>query len=303
MERGRFRIGMSMIGSFMHTSHEVEPIQREPGLPAELQPTEHVLDSGLLEWDLDAQLGVHRRFAFELMLPIRVTMIDASFRLGDSELIDFQSIHHRDETIAGLGDMVVGGRTAVVLPEDVKRWTLVLRAGASLPTGRTEPNPFALALRGEDHQHTFFGSGTVDPFVGFDTNVAFEKWNLVAWSAAKIPVYRNRHGYRASRVLVGGIGARADFGLEKWSFLLQPEVYFETPASWGTAPARNSGRVSLLATGGVFFSPTPKWQLHLQAKVPYQTWSQNGELRWPFVGVLGFSYVFDVGRRANRPVE
>jgi hypothetical protein len=287
-----------MLGSYINASHSVEPDQYEPGLPDAEQPRKHVVDIGMLEWDLDAQLGVHRRFAFEILLPIRTTIIRASFldQVGNA-IPGFESIHHRDEAIAGVGDLVIGGRTGLVLPTDVPRWTLALRTGLSFPTGKTEPDPFALGEAGEEHQHMFFGSGTFDPVVGLDTNLAFDKWALVGWTMAKLPLYQNKFGYQGSKVVVGGIGAQSGFGLKRWSFLLQPEVYFETPATWSGADARNSGRTSLIATAGVFAMPGKGWQIHLLAKVPYYTWAQGGQLRWPFVAMLGFSYVFDVVKR------
>jgi hypothetical protein len=265
------------------------------------QPAHHTLDIGLLEWDLDAQLGLHKRFAFELLLPIRATIIDATFEDAMGvEQPGFSSIHHRDETIAGIGDLTLGGRIGLVLPDNVPRWTLALRVGASLPTGNLEPDPFELGRHGQAHQHMFFGDGTVNPVFGFDTNVAFDKWSLVGWSLARTPFYANRHGYRGSTIVIGGIGAQSGFGLERWTFLLQPELYFETPALWNGTPARNSGRTSLLATAGVFARPAEGWQVHLLLKVPYMTWAKGGQLSWPLVAMLGFTYTFGLGESARR---
>lgn len=285
-----------MLGSYIHASHSVEPTQREPGVPLERQPAEHVLDIGMLEWDLDVQAGLHRRFAFELMLPIRATLIDATFNdAAGRELAGAQSIHHRDEVISGVGDLVIAGRTGVVLPTDVPRWTLALRTGVSLPTGNIEPDPFVLGEHGRRHQHMFFGTGTVDPVLGFDTNLALDRWSLVGWAVMRTSLYANQYGYRGSTNAVAGLGAQSGFGLERWSFLLQPEIFFETPAKWGDTAARNSGRTSLIATAGLFALPAPGWQIHLLAKVPYHTWSKGGQLRWPFLAMLGFSYTFDLG--------
>ena len=171
------RLGFTMLGSYIDASHSVEPEQFEPDVSDARQPRQHTLDIAMLQWDLDAQFGVHRRFAFEILLPIRMTILRASFQDQDGrDIPSFQSIHHRDETIAGLGDLSLAARTGLVLPTDVSRWTLALRTGASFPTGTTEPDPFALGEAGEAHQHMFFGSGTVDPVLGLDTNLAFAKW-------------------------------------------------------------------------------------------------------------------------------
>jgi hypothetical protein len=252
----------------------------------------------VMEWDLDAQIGLHRRFAFEAFLPIRANVIRADFDDANGRRLpsDLESIHHRDETIAGVGDLLLGARIGLVRPENVRRWILDLRLGLSQPTGKTEPNPFTLGAQGLEHQHMFFGSGTFDPLVGLETQAIFQKWRLVGWAQARVPLYANRHGYRDSRTFVAGLGAQTGFGLERWGFLLQPEVYVETPALWEGRPARNSGRVSLLGAGGVFVSVTERWLVHALVKVPVFTRAHGGQLRWPAVGILGFSYTFDLRR-------
>lgn len=295
MEKGRFRIGLAMTGSGIRAEHSVDPDQFEPGVPETDQPRYHEVRVGLLQWDLDAQFGVHRRFAFELSLPIRVNTIDATFFDINRELIpDFDSIHHRDETIAGLGDMTLGGRVGVVLPQDVPRWTFALRAGVSLPTGNTEANPFERGDMGLRHQHMFFGSGVVQPLLGFDTNVAFDRWTLLGWGLGRVAPYESRRGYRPSTIASGGVGVQSTFGLQRWAFMVAPEVYFETPARWDGSAARNSGRTSLIATAGAFVTVGKAWQLYALAKVPYYSWTQGGQLRWPLVGVVGVNFWFDV---------
>ncbi|MBL4685281.1 MAG: hypothetical protein JKY37_11875 [Nannocystaceae bacterium] len=300
MDKGRIRVGLSMIGSFIRASHTVDPGQQEPGVAAQRQPAEHELSIGAMEWSLDAQVGLHERFAIEILLPIRATIIDATFNdaAGD-ELEGFQSIHHRDETISGVGDLVLSGRIALVLPKNVPRWTLFVRAGMSQPTGGIEPDPFIEGEGGHRHQHMFFGSGTYDPVLGLDTNVAFDRWSLVAWTTTRAALYANRFGYRGSTVVAGGAGAQSRFGLKRWAFLVQPEVYFETPAVWSGAEAKNSGRLSLIATAGVFATPAEGWQLYALAKIPYYTATRGGQLRWPVVGVLGFARWFDLGGHAH----
>ncbi len=297
MDQGRFRVGLGMVGSYLKVTHDVDPGQEEPGLSPGEQPGTHGLELGMLEWAVDVQAGVHKRFAFELQLPVRATIIRASFKDRDGDdLPGFDSIHHRDETISGVGDVALGTRIGLVLPENVPGWVLALRLGASLPTGRIEPNPFQQKT---DHQHMFFGSGTIDPIVGLDTSYMFQRWGLAGWTVARLPLVSNREGFQSGKVVVGGVGVHSSFGLQKWSFLLQPEVFFQTPGQWGDTAARSSGRTSLLATAGFFFVPRPAWQIHLLAKVPYFNQVTDGTLVWPFVAALGFSYTFDAKPHAH----
>jgi hypothetical protein len=283
-----------MTGTYLRAGHDVEPSQQEPDLPTDQQVARHDLKIGLLQWDFNARIGMHERFAAEIFLPVRVNFIDAEFEdTNGQRLPDYESIHHRDETIAGVGDLVLGGRIGLVRPQDVPRWNLDLRLGVSQPTGRIEPDPFVLGEAGHEHQHMFFGTGTFDPQVGVETQVTFDKWRLVGWTASRYPLYENRYGYRASRFIAAGVGANTGFGLKRTSFLLQPEIFYETPARWSGVAARNSGRVSLLAAGGVFFAPVDRLYLHAIVKVPYFTKSQGGQLRWPVVGVVGFTVSFD----------
>jgi len=284
-----------MLGSFVGVSHLVDPGQEEPQLPDELQPREHELKIAALQWNLQSTIGLHRRFGFEITLPIRTTVIRARFNdESGAEIDNVESIHHRNETLAGVGDLTLGGRVVAVLPDDVDGWTLALRGALSLPTGNIEADPFVLGEDGQVHQHMFFGSGTFDPMVGLDTRYAFDKWSLVGWGSMQLRLYENSQGYRGSSVVGGGFGAQSAFGLERWAFMLQPEVYFETAARWAGEAARNSGRTSLLGTVGVFAFPAPQWQINALAKIPAYTWSQGGQVRWPVVGLLGFTFTFDI---------
>ena len=162
--------------------------------------------------------------------------------------------------------------------------------------GHIERNPFALGREGRRHQHMFFGSGTFDPIAGLETQIMLDRWGLVGWGQARVPVTRNRYQYRASRIVAAGVGARSGFGLQRGGFLVQQEVFAESPALWESEPALNSGRVSLLATVGTFVTPRPAWQLHALVKVPYYTKAQGGQLRWPFIALVGVTYTFALGQ-------
>lgn len=287
-----------MVVSYLYTEHAVSPDAPEPGAPADLQPREHTLATTLLGWDFELQIGFSRRFAFEALVPVRVSVINAGFRDASGNPLPLAtSIHHRDETLVGFGDVVLGGRIGIVLPEQVPTWHLDLRLGWTVPTGHTEADPFARGDRGLSHQHNFFGSGTVDPIVGLESNVIRPKLAVTTWSTARVPAYRNHFGYRHSRSVAGGVGVLTRFGLRRWTFLAQPEVFFETPARWPGREAPNSGRLSLIATAGVFARPHPTVQLHTLIKVPYYTKAVGGALRWPIIAIVGATVAFDLRPR------
>ncbi|MCA9672843.1 MAG: hypothetical protein KC503_44930 [Myxococcales bacterium] len=281
--------------TFLHAEHDVDHDQFEPGIPDDGQARRHVLDFLLMDWNVSALYGFHRRFGVELSVPIRINVARAAFEdAGGTELPGFRSIHHREETLFGIGDVSAGVRVGVVRPTGPRGWYLDLRAGVSFPTGGTEHNPFELGRQGKDHQHIFFGTGTFVPVLGFETSYAFQRFQLIGWGTAQLSLYSNSRDYRASTRINAGVGAQSGFGLKTWRFLLQPEVFHETPAKWGNEDARNSGRTDLIITGGAFFRPTPSWQLFAMVKVPVYRHTVGGQLNLPVVGLLGFNFVVDV---------
>ncbi len=185
----------------------------------------------------------------ELDVPVRLvsTRVDY-FLIGDAkhatpyEPLD-EGVHHRDEVLVGLADLQARVRAA----GRVGRWWLTGRAGITLPTGRTEPDPFALGDEGIRHQHIQFGSGTVDPVAAFDAtrSSARMEWSLYAQGQASL--YENRHGFQGPyRALVGALGG--------WKpsppllLSLGVEGAFEGPERWqGVARSDGSlGRQELL---------------------------------------------------------
>lgn len=300
MAAGRVRIGAAMVGSFAHTEHAVAPDEPEPGVPASEQPTRHLVDLGLLEWQFDAQLGFSRRFAVEAFLPVRVAIVRAGFERDGVALPAARSIHHRDETMAGIGDLVLTGRVGVITPQDVRRLTVDLRLGSTMPTGGIERDPFALGRGGHRHQHVFFGSGTIDPVLGLEGTWLARRLGVTAWSLGRVAAYRNRFGYHPPSTVAAGVGVHSGLGLRRWRFLVQPEVFHESRARWGSDYAVNTGRTSLLATAGVFLRASRGVQAHAIVKVPYLNLTRGGQYRWPIVAMLGFSWTVDLAPRLDR---
>lgn len=277
--------------TFIEAGHEVEKAQWEPGIADSLQANRHDLDILLSQTTLNVSYGVHRRVSLDARIPFRVTKIEATFsRLDGSELPGFESIHHRDETLSGLADPVLGANYSVLNPGDWGPGSLSIRTGVSLPLGGTESDPFVLGKDGVTHQHMFFGTGTFVPVLGLTWNVPFSKWNLGGWTEVQLALYSNDKGYTPPTLYQGGIGAQTSFGLEDWWFRLEPQVMVETPAQWETGQAENSGRMAILGSGAFGCALGEGFGIGVDMIGTIASLTEGDQIDIPLVGSLTLSY-------------
>ena len=153
-----------------------------------------------------AEVGLGRGFAAEVQLPVRLVATTIQYSTPDGQPytpLD-TGVHHRDETLAGIGDPLLLGRWGTTVAGAV----MSLRAGASLPLGVTRPNPFTLGDMGMRHQHIQFGTGTFDPLLGFDAAKQFVPLQVVAYGQAQASLYENKYGFRAGARFLGGAQVR-----------------------------------------------------------------------------------------------
>lgn len=211
-----------------------------------VQPA-HLHDQRIYPGELRAvgEIGVTNALGFELHVPTRVVATTIQYATPDGAPytpLD-PDVHHRNETLAGLGDPWLLGRWN----RTVAGLLVTARAGVSLPLGRTEPNPFTLGDRGLRHQHIQLGSGTFDPLVGLDIAWPTGKVQLTGYGLAQAPLYENRHRFRAGTRLVGGLQAgRRLFRSMTGGLLL--EVVHEGAEKWGGRIQQdgNLGRTELM---------------------------------------------------------
>lgn len=212
------------------------------------------------EFGLTAALGV------ELQLPFRFVSTSIEYTTPDGQPyrpLD-PDVHHRDETIAGLGDLSLLARWS----GELSGYLVSVRAGASLPIGKTEENPFLLGDLGKRHQHIQFGSGTVDPVLALDISKAFGRWLLSGFGQGQGAVYENSHGYRAGLRVSGG----AQAGRKVWRSLtgaLGLEGLYEGPERWEGRIQQdgNLGRTEALAALSLIYA-FPKSTFGFSVRVP-----------------------------------
>jgi hypothetical protein len=192
------------------------------------------------------EVGITRAFGFELQLPFRVVATTIQYTTPDGQPyvpLD-PDVHHRNETLTGIGDPWMLGRWGA----RSGAFVLVLRAGVSLPLGRTEPNPFILGDMGIRHEHIQFGTGTFDPVGGFQLARTIATVPLAAYGQGQVSLYQNKYGFRGPSRFFGGLmGGRHLFGTVTGG--LGVDVLYEGAERWDGRIQQdgNLGRTEILA--------------------------------------------------------
>jgi thiol-disulfide isomerase/thioredoxin len=203
-------------------------------------------------------------------------------------------VHHRNETLTGLGDPWGWGRFG----RGFGALTLGLRAGVSLPLGRTEEDPFRLGDAGLPHQHLQFGTGTVDPLLGLEVMRSWEDVRLLAWALTLQTLYENGRGYRAGNRYAASVSALSPLGTRRFTFQAGAELLAETAERWrGLAPPEegNRGRVDLLGLVAAMARVGESIDVGLSVRVPAVVHVVDAQLRYPAVVMLSVSAALDFG--------
>ncbi len=275
-----------------HAEHAVSPKQLEPNIALEDQASDHVLDFALYALRLRGEYVPTDGWAVALQVPIQAADVHAHFHDDEgTELKNFESIHHRDELLTGLGDPEVTGIWQVVSANADQPWSLQVSLGVSVPVGGTEPDPYELGEWGLTHQHVFFGTGTFDPLFAAELRYVGSGWASRLWTGGRVSLYANGHGYTGPGVTEAGLGLLTSFGLSQVSFLLEVGALHEAPARWAGDLAKNSGRTEILANLGMSWMVNADWSVSGLIKRPVYTEVLGGQMEIPLLTVLSVTYV------------
>lgn len=246
LDQGAVRLGAAVTGTTVHVVHEAGCRDTAACAEVPVQPT-YFHDQHLypLELRLLGEYGLSKTFGLEAQVPFR--SVTSSIEYTDANGAHYEpldpGIHHRNETVVGIADpwllLRIGGM--------VEKWWLAARPGVSIPLGRTEENPFALGDRGLRHQHIQLGSGTFDPVGILEASRAFEAIQLQFFVQGQLPLYENRHGFRAPRRVYGG-GSVGRKLVSELSGSLGVEASHEAAERWDGEVRQdgNLGRTELL---------------------------------------------------------
>jgi len=264
---GDMRAGLSLGAAGINVSHEAGCADLASCDEVPVQPL-YMHDQEIIPLEVRAigELGLTAAFGMELQLPVRLVRTSVAYAYPDGRPyhpLD-PDVHHRDETLLGLGDPWLLGRWA----GDFGGLAVSARAGVSVPVGRTESNPFTLGDRGIRHQHIQFGSGTFDPILALDISIPLGRWLMSGYGQGQAALYENGHGYRAG--LRASLGAQA--GRKVWRSLTGAaglEGLYEGPERWDGRILQdgNLGRTEVLAALSLV-QAFPNSTLGLSARVP-----------------------------------
>lgn len=247
---------------------------------------------------LFGEYGLLPNLAIQAVLPVRIIGTRTRYTdLSDRPItLAAPSIHHRNETLAGLGDAQVllhrGFKLAGV--------SLGARAGVSIPLGEVHEDPYRLADLGLPHEHIQFGTGTWDPVVSLDASGAAGAFTVSAFGALQAPLYEGPRGYRAGARSTAGAALSRTFGAV--SLRLTGQVLHERPERWhGRVPAEdgNQGRTDLYFAPGVTWNFSGEWMLSADVRVRAFSHTVNAQLDMPVVLEIGLGRLLHLERDAS----
>jgi thiol-disulfide isomerase/thioredoxin len=182
-----------------------------------------------------------------------------------------------------------------------KQWgrtSIDLRAGASLPLGRTEEDPFALGEVGLPHQHVQFGTGTFNPIAGLELNRDFGRVGLRLHALTLQSLYESGKGYQAGDRYQGGVTALSPLGTRAWRFEAGLEALGETAERWNGMvhdDDGNRGRFDLLVAASAGRALGGGFEGFVGVKVPVVTHTVGGQLEYPILLEVAVSRQFEIG--------
>lgn len=279
----------------VHESHcpDIGPICDERDEPAQL----HDQTLNIAELRAIVAYAWSSALSFETEIPVKAIDTGIIFRRLDGTpfVPDYGNIHHRNETLAGIGDIWLSARGSIELLG--LRWSGL--AGVTLPTGKTEEDPFALGEHGLEHQHLQFGTGTFDPLLGVNVTWFGGAARFDVYGTAQLSLYRNNHGYQAGNKL--SFGFNGGVNVVPWLELaVTADLIHEQPERWQGEVQQdgNLGRTDVLL-GGAVTARFEGFELTIGFRVPafiriVTGEHEHGEVTYPGILSLAISRTFDL---------
>ena len=238
-------------------------------------------------WQLLGQLPVDTKF-----LTIDYTTPD-----GQPYTPPYGNIHHRDETLFGLGDGRVEAQHFV---RTSKAWVVGAGFGTTIPLGRTEEDPYKAAAESKTHQHMQMGSGTFDPVFSAAAVWSSHRWGSMINASGRLPLMENSKRYRPSASFEIGAGPSYRFNAKVMT-TAQIALMREGQAEWSGTPDPMSGRTVLQGSASLIYRLNPMWATLVQLQSTLAQWSDADLIVQRFKGTIGLSWTPQAKARPASP--
>jgi hypothetical protein len=275
--------------SFSHEAHcpEISPLDcADPSF--EIVDHEHHQGVTMTRSQASLSYGFGGGWQAMARLPVDVKHLTINYTTPDDKPYDppYGNIHHRNETLPGLGDGQLEIQKYANLGEDL---TLGGGFGATMPLGRTEENPYALAKQSATHQHVQMGSGTIDPVANISAVWMFHQWGFLANANGRMPLYANAKGYKPSPTAAISVGPTYRF-TSKIMVTSNLGLRRSWQATWDGEPDQLSGNTGVDGGAALIYRFTPSLAFMGQGRVTLKQWSDEAQIIQRFVGTIGLSY-------------
>ena len=219
---------------------------------------------------LGVSMGLGGGWQLHADMPIDLKLLSIEYSLDDAPYDPpYAGIHHRNETLFGLTDPGLSVQYYQGLPADI---IAGLSLGSSIPLGKTEEDPFALAAEGKEHQHFQRGSGTFVPTARTELFWLGLRWRAMAWSSGTLPLYESELGYQPGRSL--SYGLTGGYRLTPNTQLLAiSQAQHNGADSWNGDTSNSPGRD--LVMGGLGVVQVVRTGLVLQGQFRGTLWQQT----------------------------
>jgi hypothetical protein len=298
VEPEHLRLDLAVTGSRADAQHDafcpdIGPICAVRDEP----PQQHHTRLWIGELRLFAEHGLRPGIAVQAIAPFRtiVTRTRYTDLAGNPITLDYPSIHHHDETLAGPGDVQVLLHFARALGAA----RAGLRLGVSLPVGVVHDNPYVLGAMGLPHEHIQFGTGTFDPVAGADLGRVWRRWSLTGFGQAQVPLYQGPKGYQAGARAVAGVTASAWRAAGGISARIGVLGLHENAERWdGVVPTEdgNQGRTDLYVGPGLTLPIGHDWSVSVDARFRAYGHIVNAQLDLPLVLEVSIGNLFHLER-------
>lgn len=275
--------------TFSHDAHcpEISPtLCADPDV--EIVEHEHRQGIGLNRAQATVSIGFGQGWQTKLVLPFDVKPLTIEYATSDGAPYTppYGNIHHRNETLIGLGD----GRVELQRVVRTERGLVVgAGLGTMIPLGQIEENPYALSAEGRKHQHIQMGSGTADPVASLTAIHSSHRWGAIANASGRLPLYENRHGFKPSPILQANVGPSYRF-TAKTMAIVDTSLKHSWQAEWDGEPDIMTGRTAVDLGLAVIHRFNPTLALMTQGRTTVAQWSKEALLLQRFIGTVGVSF-------------